>query len=216
MKRRVLRLLRAFLTAPPVVGAAYLLGLAAWAGQRASEDDSDLGDVRRAEAVATFIERRFASEIGRMRLGIVAAAIALGLILGLVAELLLRARHPRPRLMRRSFTGAFVESALLVAALHALLVLWAMADSPQLYAARWYAKGGIARTVQVLTTDVLGPKGLVLAAIVLAIAYVHPTRISYLVRRGIGFLRGPVRKRLVMSVIPVGLLLFLRWSDAPI
>lgn len=202
------------MTAPPVVGAAYLLGLAAWAGQRASEDDSDLGDVRRAEAVATFIERRFASEIGRMKLGIVAAAIALGIVLGLVAEVLLRTRLPRPRLMRRSFAGAFVESALLVAAIHAMLVLWAMADSPQLYAARWYAKGGFARTVQVFATDVLGPKGIVLLAIVLAIVYVRPARISYLARRAFGFMRGPMRRRLVAAGIPVGVLLFLSFQSS--
>jgi arylsulfatase A-like enzyme len=216
LQRRILRFLHVLLTAPPVVGAAYLLGLAAWAGQRASEDDSDLGDVRRAEAVATFIERRFASEIGRMKIGIVAAAIALGIVLGLVAEVLLRARNPRPRLMRRSFAGAFVESALLVAALHAMLVLWAMADSPQLYAARWYAKGGLPRTIQIFATDVLGPKGIVVLAILLAIAWVRPTRISYLVRRALGFFRGPVRKRLALAGIPLGLLLFLRASDAPI
>jgi arylsulfatase A-like enzyme len=217
LKRRALRLLRALVTAPPVVGAAYLLGLAAWAGQRASEDDSDLGDIRRAEAVATFIERRFATEIGRMKIGIVAAAIALGIVLGLAAEVLLRARNPRPRLMRRSFSGALVESALLVAALHAALVLWAMADSPQLYAARWYAKGGLPRTVQVFATDVLGPKGIVLLAVVLAVAYVRPARISYLVRRALGFLRGPVRKRLAMAGLPLGLLLLhLGTADAPI
>lgn len=209
MKLRLLRFLRALVTAPPVVGALYVLGLAAWAGQRASDDDSDLGDVRRAEAVATFIERRFASEIGRMKLGIVAAAIALGLVLGLVAEVLLRARNPRPRLMRRSFAGAFVESALLVAALHAMLVLWAMADSPQLYAARWYAKGGLARTLQVIATDVLGPHGIVLVAIVLAILYVRPSRISYLALRVAGFFRGPVKRRLALAGVPFALLLLL-------
>lgn len=201
LRRRASSLLRAVLTAPPIVGAAYLLGLAAWAGQRASDDDADLGDVRRAEAVATFIERRFAAEIGRMKIGIVAAAIAVGLLVGLVADLLLRARTPRPRLARRSAAGAFVEAALLVAAVHAVLVAWAMADSPQLYAARWYAKGGLPRTVQVLITDVLGEGGVVLAAIALAIAYVRPTRIAYLARRAVGLVRAPLRRRL----LPLGI-----------
>ncbi len=194
-------MLRAFVTAPPVVGAAYLLGLAAWAGQRGDADDADLGDVRRAEAVATFIERRFAAEIGRMKIGIVAAAIALGLVVGLVADLLLRARTTRPRLARRSTVRALFEAWLLVAAVHAVLVTWAMADSPQLYAARWYAKGGLPRTVQVLATDVLGPRGVVLAAIVLAIAYVRPTRIAYLAQRAIGLARAPLRRRL----LPLGI-----------
>jgi arylsulfatase A-like enzyme len=210
------RLLRSVVTAPPVVGASYLLGLAAWAGQRGSEDDSDLGDVRRAEAVATFIERRFAPEIGRMKIGIVAAAIALGLVLGLVAELLLRARNPRPRLMRRSFAGAFVESALLVAGIHAMLVLWAMADSPQLYAARWYAKGGLPRTVQVLATDLLGPRGIIVLAILIAVAYVRPARIAYLVRRAISFLRGPLKKRLALAGLPLAILFFLQRKDGDV
>ena len=67
------KLLRALVTAPPLHGAAYVLALAAWAGQREQGDDADLGDVRRADAVATFIDKRFAGEVTKMKIGIVAA-----------------------------------------------------------------------------------------------------------------------------------------------
>jgi arylsulfatase A-like enzyme len=141
----------------------------------------------------TFIARRFPAEIGRMKIGVVAAAIGLGVIVGLVAELLLRLRHPAPKLARRSASAQLVESALLVAAVHSALVLWAMADTPQLYSARWYAQGGLPRTVQVLATDWLGPRGVVLVALALALAYVRPTRIAYLVRRLLVAVRRPWR-----------------------
>ncbi len=190
---RVARGLRAALLSPPIVGAAYVTALAAWSGTRSSSVDLDVGDVRRAEAVETFIARRFATEVTRMKIGVVALAIALGLVIGLVADLLLRLRHPAPRLARRSATRTFVESALLVAALHAALVVWAMADSPQLYAAGWYAQGGFPRTVQVIATDVLRPRGVVLATLALAMVYVRPTRIAYLLQRGLVLARRPVR-----------------------
>src|SRR5256885_8682182 len=140
LRLQLKRTLRDAVTAPPVIGALYVLGLAAWAGRRGSGDDADLGDVRRAEAVATFIEHRFAGEITKMKIGIVATAIGLGLVVGLVAEVLIRARGVR---RRRSLPRIVVENALVCAAVHAALVLWSMADSPQLYAARWYAQGGL-------------------------------------------------------------------------
>lgn len=186
------------LVSPPVVGAGYVLGLAAYAGTSKGNMEADLGDVHRAEAMETFIARRFPAEIGRMKVGVVATAIGLGLVIGLVAELLLRLRHPASRLTKRSASGALVEAALLVAALHAALVLWAMADTPQLYSARWYAQGGLARTAQVLATDWLGPRGVVLVALALTIAYVRPTRISYLARRALVVARKPWRGALAV------------------
>jgi arylsulfatase A-like enzyme len=187
------RALRALFASPPVCGAAYLAGVAAWAGTRTSGVDADVGDVRRAEAVETFINRRFAAEIFRMKIGVIATAIALGLVLGLVAELMVRLRYPSPSLARRSFAGAVGEAVLLVAGLHAVLVGWAMADTPQLYAAEWYAQGGLPRTAQVIATDVLGPRGVVLVALGLAILYVRPTRLVFLARRLVVALRQPLR-----------------------
>ena len=175
--------LRAVLAAPPFAGALVVVGLAVWAGRRGAADDADLGDLRRAEAVQSYVAHRFASEITRMQIGIVATAIALGLMVGLVAELLVRMRYARTELAQRRSWRAFLENALVCFAIEAALMLWAMADSPQLYAARWYAMGGLARTVQVFATDVLGRHGVVALAMVAAAIYARPARIVALARR---------------------------------
>ena len=195
--RRSGRALRAVIAAPPVVGAAYVLALAAWAGTHTTSVEADVGDVHRAEAMEAFMARRFAAEILRMKIGIAATAIGLGLFLGLVAEVLQRLRgggRVQGKLRRRRpLLGSVAESAVLVATLHALLVAWAMADTPQLYAAEWYARGGILRTTQVLITDRLGPAGVVALALLLAVVYVRPARIVFLVRRIAIELRRPFR-----------------------
>jgi arylsulfatase A-like enzyme len=175
--------LRAVLTAPPFAGALVVVGLAVWAGRRGTADDADLGDLRRAEAVESFVAHRFASEITRMQVAIVATAIALGLLLGLVAELLVRVRYSRTELAQRPIWRAFLENALVCFAIEAALMLWAMADSPQLYAARWYAMGGLARTVQIFATNVLGRYGVIALAMLAAVIYARPARIVALARR---------------------------------
>lgn len=203
MLKRWARGVRRVLVSPPVAGAAYLAGIAAWSGTRTSSVDAEIGDVRRADAVETFMNRRFPAELLRMKVGVVATAVALGIVLGLVAELLVRMRHGRrPALTRRSAGLAFVESVFLVAALHAFLVLWAMADTPQLYAAEWYAQGGWPRFVQLLATDFAGTHGVKLAALVAAVAYVRPTRIAYLARRAFAAAKRPLRSLLVRASIP--------------
>src|SRR5262245_1791758 len=93
----IFRAIRAVLTFPPVVGAGWVLILAVWAGQRGSADDADLGDVRRAQAVETFIHHRFAGEVDKMKIAIVATAIAFGVAVGLIAELLLFLRRSTRR-----------------------------------------------------------------------------------------------------------------------
>ena len=148
LRRRVGRAL----AAPPVLGAAYLLLLAWRAGQRAS--DHDLGD--KAQAMSRFIELRFQGDIHRIAVAIGAAAVALGLLLGLLAWGLMRLRSRR----ERGLVAGAAEGLGLVAALHAWLLVHAMAQSPQLYAATWYAEGGASRTVQILASDVLGPLGI--------------------------------------------------------
>ena len=203
--RAIERGIGAVVASPVVVGAAYVLALAAWAGLRAGGVDTDIGDARRVSAVETFVERRFASELTRMKIGVVAVAIALGIVLGLVAELLLRLRHPAPEHPRRSTARAFVDAVLLVAALHGALLLWAMADTPQLYAAEWYARGGLARTVQVVVTDHLHPGGVVLLSLLGVIVFVRPSRIVVLGRRAAGHLREVARAR--FALLPLVLLL---------
>jgi arylsulfatase A-like enzyme len=179
---RSARHVRAALVAPPVVGALVVLGLAAWAGQRGAGDEADVCDLRRADAVESFVAHRFASEITRMKIGIAATAIALGLVIGLVAEALLRVRYESRELAARKAWRALGETAIVCFAVHGALMLWAMADSPQLYAARWYGKGGLARTTQVLATDVLGPRGVVLLAVAVGVFYMKPARIAALAR----------------------------------
>lgn len=202
---------------PPFVGALYVFALAAWAGASSAGLEADAADVRSTEAVAAFITRRYAAELVRLEIGIAATAIGLGLVIGLVAELLVRMRHPVPRLGRRSVVGALVESLLVVAALHSAFVLWGMADAPQLYAARWYAQGGLSRTVQVLATDVLGPRGVVLVAIALAVVYVRPKRIVYLVRRAFVLVRRPLRGAALFAgregIVPVAMLAIAALAD---
>jgi arylsulfatase A-like enzyme len=171
--RRPLRTLRAWAIAPPAIGAAWTLGVAAWAGSRASFDD-DVGDLRKASAVETFVERRFAGELLRMKVGIGATAIALGIALGLAAEVLLRLRDGKRR--------SPIETVFLVLALHLALLLYAMADTPQLYASSFYAQGGLLRTLQVITTDTLGTKGVVITAALAMLAYVRPRRVVRLLR----------------------------------
>jgi len=185
--------IRSAVVAPPLVGALYVLLLAVGAGSGREAHEAAARDVRHAKLVEAFVAQHYEAELVRTKLAVVAAAIGLGIVIGFVAELLVRMRHPLPRLVRRSFVGALVESVLVVATLHSAFVLWGMADAPQLYATRWYARGGLPRTVQVLATDVLGTRGVVLATAALAVAYVRPTRIAYLARRALVLLRRPLR-----------------------
>ncbi len=178
--KRIAHSIRTALVSPPFVGAVYVALHAAWSGRASGAVDADVGDPRRAAAIEAFIARRFPAEVTRMRIGVLAIAVALGLAIGLVAELLVRLRTAR----ERSTARMLVESALLVAALHAALVGWSMADSPQLYAATWYARGGLARTAQVFATDWLGTRGVLALAFLLAVAYVGPRRIVELARAG--------------------------------
>lgn len=153
---------RIFLS-PPVLGALFMLVLSLRAATVA--DDGDLGGA--AEAVAKFIEHRFGDEIHRIGIAIAATAIAVGALLGVFALLLVIAR-------RRKVPDTFAlagEGFLVTIVLYAFLQGWGMATSPQLYAAKWYARGGALRLAQVVATDVFGPKGIIVAVIVFIAAY---------------------------------------------
>jgi len=149
---------------PAVIGASYLLALAAVAGRNG--DDAMLGD--KAEAVSHFIQAKFAADVARISTAIGAAAIGIGLVVGVLAYGLLRARGAH----RASLGRYVVESALVVVAVHALFTLRAMVHSPQLYVASFYAKGGLLRTLQVLATDVLGVAGTNLVVLGSLVLYV--------------------------------------------
>ncbi len=198
--RRLSRTIVAALVSPPTVGALWVLGLAAYSGSDRGNVTADVGDVRRAAAMEAFIAHRFPAEVTRMKIGVAAAAIGLGLVVGLVAELLVRLRYRASDLARRSARRSLAESAAVVAVLHAMLVWWGMADMPQLYAARWYAEGGLRRTVQILATDWLGPRGVIVFTLLLAIVYVRPGRLAALVRRGFGPTRQLLRVALGLGL----------------
>ena len=191
--RNLTRKLRELAAAPALAGVLVVVGLALSAGRRSHADDAEVGDLRRAEAVESFVEHRFAAEITRMEIGIVATAVALGLLVGLAAEVLTRLRYPAPLLRRRGTLRAFVENACVCLGVQGTLMLWAMADSPQLYAARWYAAGGLWRTTQVLATDLLGPRGVLALGLVVAAVYVRPARLVYLARRAKRIVTRPLR-----------------------
>jgi arylsulfatase A-like enzyme len=150
---------------PPLVGAAYVLVLAAWAAQSPTVDERAGG--AQARQIQAVVEGRFGAEIGRVGVAIVATAILVGALLGWAAWalVLLRDRIHEPAVARSVLreTGLLF---VLVAALHGAMELWGMAHDPPLYADAWYARGGVRRTVQVLATDVLGPGGVVLFALV--------------------------------------------------
>ena len=176
---------------PPLVGAAYVLVLAAWAAQSATVDERAGGaQARQIEAV---VEGRFGGEIGRVGFAIVATAIVVGALLGWAAWglVVLRDRVEASELPR-SLVHETVLLFVVVAALHGAMELWGMAHDPPLYADAWYARGGLRRTVQVLATDVLGPGGTVVLDLLVVAAFLAgpvsrwrewPGRVTRLARR---------------------------------
>jgi len=151
------------LLSPPVLGAVFMLLISLRAATQA--DDADLGGA--AGAVAKFIEHRFGNEIHRIAIAIGATAVAVGAVLGVLATILVIARRRRVPAALSLATEGFCVMLVL----YAFLQGWGMATSPQLYAAKWYAQGGALRLVQIVATDVLGPKGVAGAAILFVIAY---------------------------------------------
>lgn len=142
---------------------------------------------------------------GAITLRLAVAAVVLGAAIGLVAAGLIHARYGG-----RARGGAarnLLETVALCLAIEGVVVAWGMATTPALYAARWYAKGGLARTAQLLASDTLGAHGVILVAIALALLYVGP-------RRRVGRARWAVVGALALLVgswIHAG-----RTSDAPL
>ena len=91
----------------------------------------------------------------------IALALAQAIVVALIALLLVR-------IARRRRAAHLLGAACVV---QAVSMLWAMALTPARYEPYLYARGGLARTVQVLATS-LGPAGVALGALVLAAVYV--------------------------------------------
>ncbi len=184
--RTLARALGGLMTSSPFVGAVVVVGLQHWT----SPDER--GDVAASRM---------------MRIALLAAAIALGVVLGLFADVVRRARYGSPahaRTARRSAATSCVETAGVCLALLASLLFWGMARSPQLYAPRFYAKGGLLRMAQDLATDVLGTHGVALGALGAAFLFVGPARIARRARRALSALRrAPGRATLLIAALVV-------------
>jgi arylsulfatase A-like enzyme len=158
---------------PPLVGAAYMLGLALWAGQSPSLDEREAG--AQARQIDAVVHGPFGAEVTRMSVAIAAVAIAVGAVLGWAAAGLIALRDQLgapPRTATRSGARRSLLVLVLVAGLHGAMLFWAMAHDPQLYADAWYARGGWRRTVQLLATDVLGPSGAANVALLACAAFI--------------------------------------------
>ncbi len=155
---------------PPLVGAVYVLALAAWAARSPTVDARTGGS--EVQKLESFVHTRFAGEVTRVSVAIVAASLALGALVGAVAWALMALRDAlhvsRPA---RSVAQETLLALGLVTFLHATLETWSMAGDPSLYEGAWYAHGGWRRTIQVLVTDVLGRTGVGLVALTSCVAW---------------------------------------------
>ncbi len=169
-----LRMFARALARPPMLGAAYMTWLAVRAARTPPEDPQELG--AQAHQIESMVAGHFGGEIGRIAVGIVAAAIVYGLILGALADALVALRRRLHPSLPFSQPRRWAAVLGVVVALHAAVELWAMANDPQLYAAAWYARGQWRRTVQVLASDVLHPTGILLLAVAAGAAFLAGPR----------------------------------------
>ena len=168
--RKALAVLSSIVLRPSVLGALYVLALAARAGTRSVEERQQLGE--NARELTQLVYGQFGGEVARITIAIACAALVIGAILGVAAGALVWAREriavgAAPSHLRRAAMVLGVTAAL-----HALIELHAMAETPQLYAEGWYARGGVLRTVHVLVTDLLGPGGVVALGVLLTALFV--------------------------------------------
>jgi arylsulfatase A-like enzyme len=192
--RRTIQKVARFLSRPPLLGAAYLAALALHAGRNPAVDTQEVGaDASRVEA---FVHSRYAGEIHRLGVAIIATALLVGAGIGLLSSALFALRTKLEERPARSAPRRAALGFLLVVVLHAGLELWGMARYPQLYSAAWYARGSWRRTVQVFATDVLRPTGICVLAAVACAAFLAgppsqwhrwPGRISRATRRALAF-----------------------------
>lgn len=160
---------------PWLAGAAYVVLLAVRAAGASDESAETLGT--HASAINAFVRTRYATDIFKVVVAIALVAAVAGAFLGTLAGQLveLRDRVAREERSRLSVTA---RALLVTVALHAWLELVAMADTPALYADGFYARGGFARTVQVLATDTFGGAALVfLGLVALTVFVAGPPRV---------------------------------------
>ena len=151
-----------FLLRPGCVGALYVVALAARARDGASGDLDFSGTASLAATTFTRdVVARLEDSALRATVGVFAAAIAFGVVLGAVAGFLVALRDRMGRIHRRSPLRRAWGVLGVTAGLHACLVLREMAVRPDLFSSTWYAQGGARRALLVFVTDVLRPGGVV-------------------------------------------------------
>jgi arylsulfatase A-like enzyme len=148
----------AWATHPAVLGAIFVLVLSC-ALEPDARDVPGLLDAGARADVAT-------------RMEIAALAVGLGALLGAFAQALVALRRCPGRAASRRPWAERVDALAITLLLHAGVVAWAMADRPALYARAFYAQGGLRRTIQVVTCDVLGTSGVALLGLATAVLYV--------------------------------------------
>jgi arylsulfatase A-like enzyme len=157
---------------------------------------------RDAKEISDFVAIRYAPEIEAIGVKLGLTALALGILLGVIALglLVLRERaHGRPP-ARRTGLRAALAGLLVVIALHGGALLVSMSRWPQIYAAKFWARGGLLAAIQVLATDQLRTRGVVLVlALALATFLLGPPwRWSAVFRRALEGARLMPRPRLVV------------------
>jgi arylsulfatase A-like enzyme len=196
------------LARPSILGAGYMLALTLLASSAPIVEEGDRALGAQAREVGTFVVTRFSGEIRDLVLAIGASAIGIGIVLGAIAGRLVQLRRLLARRALATGPALGFRALGVLVALHAWLVLDAMARSPQLYADAWYARGGVRRAVQVVVTDALGARGtLALGVIALAVYLAGPVASwrTWPKRVASLFSRGDVRNAAAVIVPLVGL-----------
>jgi arylsulfatase A-like enzyme len=167
------RALARWLLEPPLLGATYIAFMAFWASQSRTLDERQAG--AQAHQIEAVMRGAFRGEIVRMGVAIVALSIVVGALLGWTAAGLIALRDslgaPPESPGRSSAHRSFLVIGI-VAALHAGLLMWAMAHDPQLYADGWYARDGWRRGVQLVATDALGTGGVANVLVLACAAFI--------------------------------------------
>ncbi|MEO8799711.1 MAG: sulfatase-like hydrolase/transferase, partial [Polyangiaceae bacterium] len=154
---------------PWLAGAAYVVLLAVHAAGASDENAETLG--AHASAINSFVRTRYSTDIFKVVGALVLVAAVAGAFLGTLAGQLVELRD-RAAKQERSPLSVTARALLVTVALHAWLELVAMADTPALYVDGFYARGGLARTVQVLATDTFGGGALVFFGVVAIAVFV--------------------------------------------
>ena len=175
---------------PSLLGGLYVVTLVLAAAGEQGGNERALG--REAETLARAVLARLGSEVLRFELALLGLAFFLGAVLGTIAALLVRLRDHLARAEPDVVTRVAWRSLPVTAALHAWIFAYGMARMPALYADRWYAHGGLPRTVQVLVADVLHPAGVVVVGLLLVFLYAFGARetrrsLPGRLRRALGF-----------------------------